>query len=79
MSLGTQFPPQSCRPSGQTPWHGSLSPMQFPAQSFLSPGQRLPQTLPLQVAEPPTGTGQLVQEPPQFAGSMSLTQASPQR
>jgi hypothetical protein len=39
--------------------------MQLPAHSFMLPGQRAPQLVPSQVASPPLGAGQGVQDAPQ--------------
>jgi hypothetical protein len=53
--------------------------MQLPAHSFVPPGQRAPQPPAMQVASPPAGTVQGMQEVPQLFTSMSGRHASPQR
>jgi hypothetical protein len=75
--LGTQFPPQSCEPDGQTPLHALSFPMQLPAHNFDPFGQVAPHLVPSHVALPPMGMGQALHDVPHVFGSLSLTHASP--
>jgi hypothetical protein len=73
---GTQFPSQSWRPAGQTPLQAWFIGMQVPAHSFVAGGHIAPHLVPSQVAWPPAGTGQGLQDAPQLSLLMSLTQLS---
>jgi hypothetical protein len=75
--LETQLPAQSCVPRGQTPSHGVLSGTQDGPHSFCPSGQMAPQLVPSQVAIPPSGTGQGVQDVPQLLSAVLETQSSP--
>jgi hypothetical protein len=75
----TQLLLQLCLPGTHWPSQGWVSGMQAPRQALVPLGQDAPQLVPSHVAEPPVGTGQAVQETPQVATCMLLTQASPQR
>jgi hypothetical protein len=75
----TQLPSQSWRPAGQTPLQAWFIGMQLPAHSFVIGGQVVPHLVPSQVAWPPIGTGQGLQDAPQLSLLASLTQLSTQR
>jgi hypothetical protein len=77
--VGTQVPLQSRWPVGQVPLQAWLLGMQAPAQSLVPCGHWAPHLTPSQVAVPPVGMGQGVQEVPQLVGLVSLRQASLQR
>jgi hypothetical protein len=70
----TQLLAQLCVPAGQTPAQASASPMHVPTHSFFPAGQAAPQAVPSQVALPPMGAGQGVQETPQLAGDLLSAQ-----
>ena len=72
-----QVPEQSCEPDAQTPMHEALVAMQTPAHSFMVDGQVPPHVVPSQVAVPPVGTGQALQDVPQPAVLLLATQALP--
>jgi hypothetical protein len=77
--FGTQVPLQSRWPVGQVPLQAWLLGTQAPAQSLVPWGHWAPHLTPSQVAVPPVGMGQGVQEVPQLVGLVSLKQASLQR
>lgn len=80
LELEAQMPLQSWVPFGHWPAQLAASSMQAPWQSFFPWGQVAPHMpLPWQVAVPPVGVGQGVQEAPQLSGLVSLTQAPSQR
>jgi hypothetical protein len=65
---------QLCVPLGHCPLHAADEAMQTLLQSFWLVGHEPPHPVAVQVAVPPVGTGQAVQDIPQVAGSVELTQ-----
>ena len=78
LELSAHRPLQSCVPVGQTPLHDMLEGMQAPTHSFWLVGHMPPQLVPSQVAVPPTGAVQGVQDMLQVSALLLLTQATPQ-
>jgi hypothetical protein len=73
-----QLPLQLWVPGVQLPLHAMLTLMQAPKQSCCPFGQEPPHEVPSQVALPPVGAVQGVQDMLQLLGSVALTQAPPQ-
>ena len=73
-----QFPLHSCVPLGQLPLQALFSPMHVPKQSFCPLGHWPPQDVPSQVALPPNGGEQGVQDMLQLSTLVLLTHASEQ-
>jgi hypothetical protein len=73
-----QRSPQACVPTAQEPSQPDAASMQTPWQSFLLAGQAPPQARETQVAVPPTGSAQRVQDVPHDFGSSELTHAPEQ-
>lgn len=68
-------PPQLWVPGGQVPEQVWPASMHTPLHSVLPVGQAAPHCPWTQVAAPPVGAGQAVQDPPQVAGAVESTQA----
>jgi hypothetical protein len=74
--IGTQMPSQSFWPLGHMPLQAMLLGMQAPAHSLVPPGHSEPHLPLVQVALPPSGTGQGEQDSPQLVGLVLSTQRS---
>jgi hypothetical protein len=79
LTLLRHWPAQSCVPMAQLFMQGEVMGIQLPAQSACPTGHAAPQLWPSQVAVPPVGAVQAVQEVPQLAGNVLSTHLPPQR
>ena len=76
---GTQDPLQSRWPFGHIPSQACPAGMQAPLQIWVPEGHSVPHLVPSQVALPPSGIGQAVQEEPQLVGLELSRQRSSHR
>jgi hypothetical protein len=78
-SAATHICPHRCLSGGQIPAQASPAARHLPAHNVVPPGQIEPQALPSQVADPPLGISQALQDKPQVACSLSLAHWPSQR